>query len=173
VKQLRRTFIIIFRDGPLLPNWDTPFRPHVHHQPFSRRSLQAMKSLADLIDTEGATRHFTTQATIAPERPLMFCTRSGDCARRILRTSFVSMGRAVQETGSRFMRLAATSFSSSLVCDSIRDGETEEMDHTGQPAAGQPTDTCCDTHRDCECTWWGANDRVLYFSMMARRNEFE
>ena len=83
------------------------------------------------------------------------------------------MGRAVQETGSRFMRLAATSFLSLLVFDSIQDGETEEMVRTGQPAAGRPTDTCCDTHRDCECIWWVSSDHVLYLSITARRNEFQ
>jgi hypothetical protein len=31
----------------------------------------------------------------------------------------------------------------------------------------------CDTHRDCECIWWVLSDRVLYVSVMARRNEFQ
>jgi len=150
-----------------------PLHPLVLRQRCSRPSLRAMRSLAGLIDMEGAMRHFTTQVTIAPGRPLTFCTRSGGCARRTLRTSFASMGRTVQETGSRFTRLAGTSFWSLLVSVSIRDGETEEMVHTGQAAAGRPTDTCCDTHRDCECVWWVSNDRVLYVTIMARRNEFQ
>jgi hypothetical protein len=150
-----------------------PLRPLVHRQRCSRRSLRAMRSLAGLIDMEGAIRHFTTQVTIAPGRPLTFCTRSGGCTRRILRTCSESMESAVQETGLRFTRLAGTSFWSLLVSVSIRDGEMEEMVHTGQVAAGRPTDTCCDTHRDCECIWWVSSDRVLYVSILTRRNEFQ
>jgi hypothetical protein len=140
-------------------------RPLVRRQRCSRRSLRAMRSLAGLIDMEGAMRHFTTQVTIAPGRPLTFCMRSGGCARRTLRTSFASMGSTVQETGSRFTRLAGTSFWSLLVSVLIQDGETEEMVHTGQAAAGRPADTCCDTHRDCECVWWVSSDRVLYVTI--------
>jgi hypothetical protein len=150
-----------------------PLHLLVHRQRCNRRSLRAMRSLAGLIDMEGAMRHFTTQVTIVPGRPRTFCTRSGGCARRILRMSFESMGRAVQETGSQFTRLAGTSFWSLPVCVSIRDGETEEMVHIGQAAAGRPTDMCCGTHRDCECIWWVPSDRVLYVSVMARRNEFQ
>jgi hypothetical protein len=166
-------FITIFRDGLLPPNWDMPLPLLGHRQPCSKRSLRAMRSLAGLIDMEGAMRHFTTQVTIAPGRPHTFCTRSGGCAPRILRTSFESMGRAVQETGLRFTRLAGTYFWSLLVSVTIRDGETEEMGHTGQPAAGRPTDMFCDTHPDCECIWWVSSDRVPYPSIMARRNEFQ
>jgi hypothetical protein len=150
-----------------------PLRPLVHRQRCSRRSLRAMRSLAGLIDMEGAMRHFTTQVTIAPGRPLTFCMRLGGCARRTLRTSFASMGSAVQETGSRFTRLADTSFWLLLVSVSIRVGETEETVRTGQAAVGRPTDMCCDTHRDCECVWWVSSDRVLYVTIMARRNEFQ
>jgi hypothetical protein len=145
--------ITIFRDGRLPLNWDMPLHPLVHRQRCSTRSLRAMRSLAGLIDMEGAMRHFTTLLMIAPGRPLTFCMRSGDYGRQILRTSFESTGRAVQETGSRFTRLAGTSFLSLLASVSIRDGETEELAHTGRATAGRPTDMCCGTHRDCECIW--------------------
>jgi hypothetical protein len=145
-------FTTIFRDGRLPLNWDMPLPRPMHRQWCSRRSLPAMRSLAGLTDTEGATRHLTIRLTIAPGRPLMSCTRSGGCERQILPTSSENMARAAEETGSRFTRLAGTSFWSSLAFVSIRDGEME-MAPTGRVAAGRPTDTYYGTHRDYECIW--------------------
>jgi hypothetical protein len=82
------------------------------------------------------------------------------------------MGSTAQETGSRFTLLADTSFLSLPVFVSIRDGGMEETVPTGPLAAGRPTDTCCDTHRDCECIWWPSSGRLHYIGIMARRNEF-
>src|SRR5258708_21403348 len=110
-----------------------------------------MRSSAGLIVMEEDTRHFTIQLTIARGLPLTFCTRLESCGARALRTSFENMGRTVQDTGSRFTRLADTSFWSSPASVSIRDGEMAETVHTGPFTAPQPTDTYCATHPDHEC----------------------
>jgi hypothetical protein len=160
VKQRRPTSTIIFLGGPRPHNSGTRLLPPTHRQRCNRRSRPEMRSSAGLIVMEEDTRHFTIRLTIARGLPLTFCTRLDSCRPRTLRTSFGNMGRTVQDTGSRFTRLADTSFWSSPASVSIRDGEMAETVHTGPVTVAQPTDMYCDIHRDCEWIWWRSRDPV-------------
>jgi hypothetical protein len=137
-------FITISQDGRLPLSSGMPLLQRTHHQRCNRQLLPEMISLVDRIGMAEATLRFTILLTIAPVRPLMFCTRLAACKRQTLRTSFGNMGIKGRGGGSPFTPRGVTSFSSLPASGLILGGEMAATDRIGQCTAVRLMDTCCD-----------------------------